>query len=51
MICSYNGAATLRECLAGATTLRYPNYETIVVSDGSTDATPQIAAGFDPACA
>jgi O-antigen biosynthesis protein len=46
VVCSYNGAATLGECLEGASRLRYPDYEVIVISDGSTDETAQIAAGF-----
>jgi GT2 family glycosyltransferase len=47
VICTYNGAATLRECLEGVRALDYPDFETIVVSDGSTDASPQIAAEYD----
>jgi len=46
VVCSYNGSATLSECLTGIARLRYPDYEVIVVSDGSTDGTPQIAAAF-----
>ncbi len=42
-ICTYNGSATLRECLDGVLGLRYPNYEVIVVSDGSTDDSAEIA--------
>jgi glycosyltransferase involved in cell wall biosynthesis len=43
-ICSHNGAATLRECLDGVLAQRYDDYEVIVVSDGSTDATARLAA-------
>jgi GT2 family glycosyltransferase len=46
VVCSYNGAATLRECLDSLTRLNYPDYEVILVDDGSGDATPQIAAQF-----
>jgi glycosyltransferase involved in cell wall biosynthesis len=46
VICTYNGAATLSECLRSLRDLDYPNYEVIVVDDGSTDQTPQIAEGF-----
>lgn len=46
VVCSYNGAATLEECLRSLVGLNYPDYEVIVVDDGSTDATPQIAAKF-----
>jgi glycosyltransferase involved in cell wall biosynthesis len=43
IVCSYNGAATIGECLDGLDRLRYDNYEVIVVNDGSTDATADIA--------
>jgi hypothetical protein len=46
IVCSYNGAATLRECLASLMELQYPDYEVILVDDGSTDATEEIAADF-----
>jgi len=48
VVCTYNGSRTLRECLDGLKRLEYPDYEVIVVDDGSTDATPQIAreSGF-----
>jgi len=46
VICSYNGAKTLEECLAAATAIDYPDYEVIVVDDGSTDDTGGIAASF-----
>jgi GT2 family glycosyltransferase len=47
LVCSHNGASTLRECLAGVGALDYPDFETIVVDDGSTDATAAIAEEFD----
>ena len=47
VICTYNGAATLRECLEGVLTLHYPNYEVVVVSDGSTDDSAQIASSYE----
>ena len=40
---AYDAAATLGDCLASLRTLNYPNHETIVVDDGSTDSTAQIA--------
>ena len=46
VVCSYNGAATLRECLDSLMRLDYPDYEVILVDDGSTDDTPWIAADF-----
>ena len=47
VLCSYNGSRTIRETLEGLTRLDYPRYEVIVVDDGSTDATPDIAAEYD----
>ena len=42
VICAYNAAATLDECLRHSCALEYPGLEVIVVDDGSTDATPEI---------
>lgn len=47
VVCSYNGSRTIRDCLEGLRRLEYPDYEVIVVDDGSTDATPAIAAEYD----
>jgi len=47
VVCSYNGSRTIRECLEHVTNLRYPKYEVIVVDDGSTDDTGEIAKEFD----
>jgi glycosyltransferase involved in cell wall biosynthesis len=44
IVCTYNGGRTIGECLNGLDRLKYPNYEVIVVDDGSTDSTPQIVA-------
>jgi GT2 family glycosyltransferase len=46
VVCSYNGAATLDECLRSLVALEYPDYEVILVDDGSTDRTPEVAARF-----
>jgi GT2 family glycosyltransferase len=46
VVCSYNGAATLEECLRSLIQLDYPDYEVILVDDGSTDQTPRIASQF-----
>ncbi|GAB4245039.1 MAG: hypothetical protein OHK005_10140 [Candidatus Methylacidiphilales bacterium] len=46
VVCSYNGAATLRECLQSLHQLNYPDYEVILVDDGSKDNTGAIAKDF-----
>jgi cellulose synthase/poly-beta-1,6-N-acetylglucosamine synthase-like glycosyltransferase len=46
IVCSCNGARTIRECFQALLKLDYPNYEVIVVDDGSTDATAEIAASY-----
>lgn len=43
LICTYNGAATLAETCRAVSQLEYPDYEAIVVDDGSTDASAEIA--------
>lgn len=47
IVCTYNGSRTLRECLEHATKLDYPDYEVIVINDGSRDASPDIAREFN----
>src|SRR3989454_3179141 len=44
VVCTYNGHRTIRECLEGLGRLEYPDYEAIVVDDGSTDGTAAIVA-------
>ena len=46
LICARNAADTLDECLRSVAELDYPDYEVIVVNDGSTDATGEIARGY-----
>ena len=43
VVCTHNGAQTLAECLARARQLTYPSFELIVVDDGSSDASSEIA--------
>ncbi|MGC1678763.1 MAG: glycosyltransferase, partial [Candidatus Binataceae bacterium] len=43
VVAAYDAAAMLGECLASLEVQSYPDYETIVVDDGSTDATAQVA--------
>jgi O-antigen biosynthesis protein len=47
VVCSYNGEQTIGQCLDALSRLDYPDYEVIVVDDGSTDRTAEIANGFD----
>src|SRR5881296_3582054 len=47
VVCSYNGARTIRDCLEALKRITYPDFEVIVVDDGSTDATAAIAARYD----
>jgi glycosyltransferase involved in cell wall biosynthesis len=47
VVCTYNGARTIRDCLEGLQRLAYPDYEVIVVDDGSTDTTAAIARQYD----
>lgn len=46
IVCAYNAAATLGECLQSLTELRYSSYEVIVVDDGSDDETAAVAGRF-----
>ncbi|NBR87675.1 MAG: glycosyltransferase, partial [Verrucomicrobia bacterium] len=46
VVASYNGGKTLPACLTSLERLNYPNYEVILVDDGSTDDTAQIAARY-----
>ncbi len=43
VVCAYNEAATIDECLTSIENLTYPDYEIILVNDGSRDATGDIA--------
>jgi GT2 family glycosyltransferase len=46
VVCSYNGGRTLDQCLRSLLDLDYPDYEVLVVDDGSTDDTRAILARF-----
>lgn len=46
VIASYNAARTLKTCLESLRRLDYPDFEVIIVDDGSTDESRQIAIGF-----
>ncbi len=46
IVCSYNGGRTLAACLDSLSKLTYPDYEVILVDDGSTDDTAYTATQF-----
>lgn len=46
VVCSHNGARTIADCCEGLQELQYPNFEAIIVDDGSTDGTALIARRF-----
>jgi glycosyltransferase involved in cell wall biosynthesis len=49
VVCAYNAERTMDACLASLAVLNYPDYEVIVVNDGSRDRTLEIAEGY-PFC-
>ena len=46
VVCAYNAADTIDDCLTALDGLTYPNVEILVVNDGSTDATADIASRY-----
>jgi glycosyltransferase involved in cell wall biosynthesis len=46
VVCSYNGEPTIRDTMDGLQRLDYPDYEVIVINDGSTDRTPDIVSEY-----
>jgi GT2 family glycosyltransferase len=42
VVCAYNAERTMDACLGSLRTLNYPDYEVVVVNDGSTDRTREI---------
>ena len=47
VVCSYNGSKTLDGCLKSLQKLNYPDYEVVVVDDGSKDSVPEICKRYD----
>jgi glycosyltransferase involved in cell wall biosynthesis len=47
VVCTYNGSNTIRDTMEGIKRLDYPNYEVIVVNDGSNDTSPDIVSEYD----
>jgi O-antigen biosynthesis protein len=46
VVCAYNAERTMDQCLASLAMLNYPDYEVIVVNDGSRDRTLEIAENY-----
>ncbi|NBZ96686.1 MAG: glycosyltransferase, partial [Proteobacteria bacterium] len=44
IVCSYNGGQTLEACLRSLKKLNYPDYEVVLVDDGSKDNTKEIVS-------
>ena len=47
VVCAYNAERTIHRCLASLAALNYPDYEVILVNDGSRDRTLEIAESYD----
>ena len=46
VVCAYNAASTIGECLDSLVASDYPSLEVLVCDDGSTDATPELARRY-----
>lgn len=46
VVCSYNGMGTIDDCCAGLSRLAYPDYEVIVVDDGSRDSLAAVVGKY-----
>ncbi len=46
IVCSYNGGLTLADCLESLDKLNYPDYQVVLVDDGSKDNTREIVARY-----
>jgi O-antigen biosynthesis protein len=47
IVCTFNRAGSLRDCLGSVLCQDYPDYEVVVVDDGSTDGTSGMMASYD----
>jgi hypothetical protein len=46
VVCAYQAESTIEECLQSLAKLNHPDYEILVVDDGSTDATAELASSY-----
>ncbi|MGH7949657.1 MAG: glycosyltransferase, partial [Candidatus Binataceae bacterium] len=46
VVCAYNAERTMRACLESLRHIAYPNFEVVIVDDGSRDRTAEIASEF-----
>lgn len=46
VVCTYNGGHVIQDCLEGLSELEYPDFEVIIVDDGSADATADIVRKY-----
>ena len=49
IVCSYNGGQTLGDCLRALDRVRYPDFEIVLVDDGSKDDTQKIVKTWEAA--
>jgi GT2 family glycosyltransferase len=47
IVCSYNGGKTLKECLESLDLVNYPDFEIILVDDGSKDNTQDLVKAYE----
>ena len=47
IVCSYNGGKTLKDCLESLDLLNYPDFEIVLVDDGSKDNTQTLVSAFE----
>ena len=46
IVCSYNGSSTIIECLEGILKIDYPNFDVLVINDGSNDNLAEIVSNY-----
>lgn len=47
IVCSYNGGKTLAACLESLDEVNYPDFEIVLVDDGSKDNTQELVAAYE----